>query len=146
MNIENEVCEALEEFLILGDVLSPSYDEHASNCERCQGTITMTKSIETELEAVPEYPASKPLWIRELHARQTRAQRHRRWALGGMVLATAATVLALAGPRFFYQESPEPTHQASVESTNDRNTQRDKAATQEAPSVKQSGAEHLRNT
>jgi hypothetical protein len=110
-----ETCEALEESLILFDVLSPTHNEHASNCERCQATLFMTKSIETELAPVPASPAHKPLWIRELHARQMQSQRRKRWALGGMVLAAAATVLALAGPRLVFQNNSQTTNQAKLQ-------------------------------
>ena len=112
MSMETETCEALEESLILFDVLSPTHNQHASKCERCQATLFMTKSIETELTPVPGSPAHKPLWIRELHARQMQSQRRKRWALGGMVLAAAATVLALAAPRLVFQNNSQPAHQA----------------------------------
>lgn len=115
MTVKTEICEALEESLILGDVLSPTHNEHASNCERCQATLFMTKSIETELESVPLSPAHKPLWIRELHARQVQSQRRKRWALGGMILATAATVLALAVPRLSFQNNSQTTQQAAIQ-------------------------------
>lgn len=131
MTVENEACETLEESLIAGESLSSIHNKHASLCERCQVTITMTKSIETQLESVPSNSAHKPLWIREYHARLGRAQRRKRWALGGMALATAATVLALLIPRLTSQNSSHNTHQASIEPSVDQNT------SLEAPGVEQ---------
>ena len=131
MTVDNESCESLEESLIAGELLSPTHNKHASLCERCQVTITMTKSIETQLKSVPSNSAHKPLWIREYHARLGRAQRRKRWALGGMALATAATVLALAAPRLTSQNSSRNTHQATVKPSLYQNT------SLEVPGVKQ---------
>lgn len=131
MNIAEQACEDIEEFLLLGHALSTAHNQHASNCERCQGTIFMTKAIETELEDVPVNPAHKPLWIRELHARETRGYRRKRWALGGMLVATAATVLALAGPRLVDHGSST----ATPEATADRSTLLDAASAKQAGAV-----------
>ena len=95
MNTETDLCESVEESILLGTPLAPFQQEHSASCAHCQGTMSMTKSIKSDLESVPKHPAHKPMWIRELHDRKARRRQRRGRVFAGAAVAAAALLLTL---------------------------------------------------